>query len=185
LIAVLDAATTHQHLITQCKAGNRQAQFALYQLYAKAMYNVALRMVRHAADAEDVLQNAFVEVFMKLDSFRQESTIGAWIKRIVVNHCINFLKKRKPDLVAADDHWPDYPDTDDHASAEEQLTLRVEKINQAIALLPDGYRVVFSLYLMEGYDHQEIAGILNISEATSKSQYHRAKSKIRTILTQL
>lgn len=149
------------------------------------MYNVALRMLRNAADAEDVLQNAFVEVFTRLDTFRHESTIGAWIKRIVVNQCINFMKKRKPDLVPAEERWPDTPDTTDTSDEDETRALSVEKINQALTLLPDGYRVVFSLYLMEGYDHQEIAGILNISEATSKSQYSRAKTKIRTILAEL
>jgi RNA polymerase sigma factor (sigma-70 family) len=149
------------------------------------MYNVALRMLRNAADAEDVLQNAFVEVFTRLDTFRHESTIGAWIKRIVVNQCINFMKKRKPDLVPAEERWPDTPDTTDTAEEDETRALSVDKINQALSQLPDGYRVVFSLYLIEGYDHQEIAGILNISEATSKSQYSRAKTKIRTIIAEL
>lgn len=181
----MDAATSQHQLIAQCLSGNRKAQFELYQRYAKAMYNVALRMLRNAADAEDVLQNAFVEVFTRLDTFRHESTIGAWIKRIVVNQCINFMKKRKPDLVPAEERWPDTPDTTDTSDEDETRALSVEKINQALTLLPDGYRVVFSLYLMEGYDHQEIAGILNISEATSKSQYSRAKTKIRTILAEL
>jgi RNA polymerase sigma factor (sigma-70 family) len=149
------------------------------------MYNVALRMLRNAADAEDVLQNAFVEVFTRLDTFRHESTIGAWIKRIVVNQCINFMKKRKPDLVPAEEQWPDTPDTSDTYDEDETRALSVDKINQALSKLPDGYRVVFSLYLIEGYDHQEIAGILNISEATSKSQYSRAKTKIRTIIAEL
>lgn len=145
------------------------------------MYNVCLRMVHDQMDAEDVLQNAFVDVFTKMDSFRHESTIGAWIKRIVVNHCINFLKKKRLQWEELDDRFQNLHE--DEAPGPEDGKFGVEKINKAIMMLPDGYRVVFSLYLLEGYDHEEIAEILQISEATSKSQYSRAKAKLREILS--
>lgn len=177
----LENAHAHRDLIEQCKAGSRSAQFNLYNLYAKGMYNVALRMVRDSLDAEDVLQNAFLDVFTKMDGFRYESTIGAWIKRIVVNHCINFLKKKRPDWEVLDERSTAQIQ-DDPAAEPYEGRYSAESINRAIMMLPDGYRVVFSLYLLEGYDHEEIAEILQISEATSKSQYSRAKAKLREIL---
>ncbi len=174
----MDATQTHRELIERCRDGHREAQFELYRLYSRAMYNTALRMVRHPQDAEDVLQSIFIEVFSKLDSFRYESSIGAWIKRITVNKCINFLKSRRLMLT-------EFSDVADHAETNDQTAepaYTVEKINRAIAELPDGYRVVFSLYAIEGYDHEEIGQILGVAEATSKSQYSRAKAKLREML---
>ncbi|MBP8240395.1 MAG: RNA polymerase sigma factor [Saprospiraceae bacterium] len=171
----------HRDMIEQCKAGNRTAQFELYKQYSKGMYNVCLRMVHDQMDAEDVLQNAFVDIFTKMDSFRHESTIGAWIKRIVVNHCINFLKKKKLQWEELDDRHANL--RDDYEPETNESRLSVEQVNKAIMMLPDGYRVVFSLYLLEGYDHEEISEILQISEATSKSQFSRAKAKLRDILS--
>ncbi|MCC6413893.1 MAG: RNA polymerase sigma factor [Saprospiraceae bacterium] len=174
----MDATQTHRDLIDRCREGRRDAQFELYRLYSRAMYNTALRMVQHPHDAEDILQSVFVEVFAKLESFRHESSIGAWIKRITVNKCINFLKSRRlafQELTAMNDRAEDQ-------APETEPTYTVEKINRAVAELPEGYRVVFSLYAIEGYDHEEISQILNISEATSKSQYSRAKAKLRDML---
>ena len=170
---------THSEIVEACKQGNRQAQYELYSLYSKAMYNICLRMVRKQLDAEDLLQNSFVDVFSKLHSFKQESTIGAWIKRIVINNCINFIKKKRLELVELKDNY------DPVVQIQEEIpdtALNVNGINEAILQLPDGYRMVFTLYLMEGYDHGEIATILNITEATSKSQYSRAKKKLKYIL---
>ncbi|MBU6340873.1 MAG: RNA polymerase sigma factor [Bacteroidetes bacterium] len=174
----MDATQTHRDLIERCRAGNRDAQFELYRLYARAMYNTALRMVQNAHDAEDILQGIFIEVFTKLDSFRYESSIGAWIKRITVNKCINFLKSRR--------HvFQELSGGIDQAEVQEpenEPNLDVEKLNRAINQLPDGYRLVFSLYALEGYDHEEIAQILGVTEATSKSQYSRAKARLRAVL---
>ena len=175
----MDATQTHRDLIERCRGGHREAQFELYRLYSQAMYNTALRMLRHPHDAEDVLQSIFVEVFTKLDSFRYESSIGAWIKRITINKCINFLKSRKlifTEMTANTDRAEPYEETPEPAYS-------VEKINGAIAELPDGYRLVFNLYALEGYDHEEIGQILGVSEATSKSQYSRAKAKLRSMLS--
>ncbi len=145
------------------------------------MFNICLRMVKNDLDAEDLLQNSFIDVFTKLHSFRYQSSIGAWIKRIVINNCINFLKKRRLQIDEWDDKIPERleRESNDH----QEVALSVEKVNRALLELPDGYRVVFSLYLMEGYDHKEIAQILGVSEATSKSQYSRAKAKLRQLLS--
>jgi len=168
----------HRHLVEDCKKGVRKAQFELYRLYAKAMFNICLRMVKNEADAEDILQNSFIDVFTKIDTFRFESSVGAWIKRIVVNNCINFLKKRRIIFEEIDEKVAEREDT----RPVEEAKLSVGTVKEALFRLPDGYRVVFSLYQMEGYDHGEIAEILNISEQTSKSQYSRAKKKLRELL---
>ena len=175
----MEASDTHRDLIEQCRLGRRDAQFELYRLYSRAMYNTILRMVQNTHDAEDLLQSVFVEVFGKLDSFRYESTIGAWIKRIAINKCINFLKSRRLTFSELGQQH----DRADDAPQESESPHSIARIQQAIATLPDGYRVVFSLYAVEGYDHEEIGHILGITEATSKSQYSRAKAKLRDILS--
>ena len=175
----MDATQTHRDLIERCREGRRDAQFELYRLYSRAMYNTALRMVQHPHDAEDLLQSIFIEVFTKLESFRYESSIGAWIKRITINKCINFLKSRRlawSELTLGIDRM-------EEPEPEPPPPYTVECINQAIGQLPDGYRVVFSLYAVEGYDHEEISQILGVTEATSKSQYSRAKAKLREKLS--
>lgn len=177
----MDYQSTHREIVESCQAGKRTAQFELYRLYSRAMYNVCLRMVNNEGDAEDLLQNSFTDVFTKIHTFRYESSIGAWIKRITVNNCINFLKKRRLEIQELDDRFHHIP----MEKAEmPNCALSVDKVNAAMLQLPDGYRVVFSLYCMEGYDHKEISQILGINEATSKSQYSRAKAKLRQILGQ-
>jgi RNA polymerase sigma factor (sigma-70 family) len=169
----------HTDIVEACKQGDRKAQFELYKLYSKAMYNICLRMLNSAENAEDALQNSFVDVFSKLDSFRNESTIGAWIKRIVVNNCINHIKKKRLAFAEVTENL--HYIADDTSSISEDV-LQINIIQKAIQQLPDGYRVVFSLYAMEGYDHEEIGEILGVTEATSKSQYSRAKARLREIL---
>ena len=177
--STLDYERTHRDIVDACRRGNRQAQFELYRLYSKAMYNICLRMVKNEWDAEDLLQNSFVDVFSKLHTFRHQSSIGAWIKRIIINNCINFLKKRRIEFQEMDDSLSP---AEENPQSSNSPIYSVEAIKEAIYQLPDGYRVVFTLYSMEGYDHQEIAEILNISVATSKSQYSRAKKKLREML---
>jgi RNA polymerase sigma factor (sigma-70 family) len=167
----------HASLIRECSNGNRKAQYSLYNQYSKAMYNLAYRMMNNREDAEDILQEAFLECFRNIGSFRFESTFGAWLKSIIVNRCINQLRKRKVELVFYEtlpaDITEDEPDT----------VYDTKKIFKSIEQLPDGYRIILTLYLLEGYDHSEIAQILGITESTSKSQYSRAKDKLRIILS--
>lgn len=167
-----------EQLIQQCISGNSKAQSMLYTQYSKAMYNICLRMVSNRMDAEDVLQNAFVEVFRGLKSFKGTSTLGAWIKRIVINNNIDFLKKKRIYFEEVDDRLEVVEDI--QSTVSEKYDVSIVKHN--IGLLPDGYRVVFSLYLLEGYDHKEIGEILGVSEATSKSQYSRAKKKLKEMI---
>ncbi|MBK9292109.1 MAG: RNA polymerase sigma factor [Bacteroidetes bacterium] len=172
---------TQRELILQCIDGNRRAQYALYQQYAKAMLNLSYRMLQNREDAEDVLQEAFFEAFDKLHRFRFESTFGAWLKRIVINRCINALRRRKLPLQYLDDMqaFAGIPD-----EAPEETGLSVEQVKKAMTSLPSGSRTIFSLYLLEGYDHNEIAEILDISVSNSKTQYMRARQRVKEIIMQ-
>jgi RNA polymerase sigma factor (sigma-70 family) len=167
----------HAPLIEECRNGNSKAQFRLYNQYSKAMYNLAYRMLNNREDAEDMLQEVFIECFRNLESFRFESAFGAWLKKIVVNKCINHLKKKKIDLALCDT-LPQVA-----AEEEEETNYDTRKIFKGIEMLPDGYRIILTLYLLEGYDHTEISQILGISESTSKSQYSRAKEKLKNIIS--
>ena len=165
-------------LVNECRKGSRSAQFEIYKLYSKAMFNIALRIVNHEAEAEDVLQEAFLDAFGRIKDFRQETTFGLWLKQIVINKSINYLRKRKAEFVSIDD----VDVADEQGGDEEDLELKIETVKAAVAKLADGYRIVLTLYLFEGYDHEEIAHILKISENTSRSQYMRAKQKLHRLL---
>jgi RNA polymerase sigma-70 factor (ECF subfamily) len=169
----------HEELIARCRAGDRQAHYSLYKMYSKAMYNVGYRITGNEDEAEDVLQEAFINAFRNLDSYRGDAAFGAWLKRIVVNKAINAVKKKKHTPIPEDENWDV---SDDEPAADYGDGLTVERVRQGIEQLPAGYRTVLSLYLLEGYDHQEIAEILGISESTSKSQLNRAKNKLREYL---
>ena len=171
----------HSDIIESCKNGNRVAQYTLYNLYSKAMYNLAYRITGGREDAEDVLQDSFTEAFRRLETFRYESTFGGWLKSIVINRSINLVRRRRTDLFL--DEQFDQP-ADHEELAQEELSADIEKVFRSVEKLPQGYRIVLTLYLLEGYDHQEIAEILSISESTSKSQYLRAKKRLRELLSE-
>ncbi len=166
----------NSELIDACRQGSSEAQYRLYKLYSKAMFNLAYRITGNREDAEDMLQEAFIECFRNLSSFRFESTFGAWLKSIIVNRSINLLRKKKVELILLDN----LPDQASHEEPEPEYETGV--IFRCIESLPDGYRVRLTLYLLEGYDHAEIAQILGITESTSKSQYSRAKEKLRNLI---
>jgi RNA polymerase sigma-70 factor (ECF subfamily) len=168
-----------RELVKACQQNQSQAQYKLYAKYSGAMYNICLRMLSNPHDAEDALQNAFVDVFKKINSFRNESTIGAWIKRVVINNCLNMLNKRKMKFEELDDKFMNLSQVED-AGYEPEYS--IERINSAVKKLPEGYRVVFNLYAFEGMDHKEISEMLDISESTSKTQYMRAKFKLKEII---
>lgn len=169
----------HDDVIALCLAGDRGAQQKLYDLYARAMYNICYRMTNDADEAADVLQESFISAFNNLSAYRGTASFGAWLKRIVVNKSINHIRGRKMNLVPLDEVEP----AADVEVRDDDLLMEIDRIRSAIERLPDGYRIVFSLYLLEGYDHKEIGEILGISESTSKSQYNRAKVKLRKLLT--
>ncbi len=171
---------THKDLVEKSKLGDRKTQYQLYSLYVDAMYNVSFRMVKSKEDAEDILQESFVEAFKNLASFRYESTFGSWLKRIVINKSINHLKLKRVPLIAMDDYEGWIPEQPEEEVKEPQLDIGM--IKSAIKQLPEGYQTIINLYLIEGYDHSEIGEILEISTSTSKSQYHRAKKKLIALM---
>lgn len=171
----------HYSLVEACKRGDRKAQYELYRLYSKSMFNVCMRILNHMGEAEDVLQEAFLDAFQKIHDFRQTSTFGAWLKQIVINRAINQLRQRKLE-------WVDVEEADsvgeEVSIPQEETDWEIERVRLGIQQLPDGFRTVLSLYLLEGYDHEEIASILGISESTSRTQYMRAKRKLVELLTE-
>lgn len=171
----------HYQLVLECKQGSKKACYELYKLYSKAMLNVAFRIVGNIAEAEDVLQEAFVDAFSKLKDFRQDTTFGLWLKQIVVNRSINLLRKRRLELVDLEEGQLENI-AEDEVEDEEEIQFQAARIKEAMKELPEGYRLVISLYLLEGYDHEEIGQILNISENTSRTQFLRAKRKLLEIL---
>lgn len=168
----------HQDLIDGCRSGDQRAQFQVYKLYYKAMYNTSLRIVNDEMEAEDVMQEAFLSAFEKINTYSGTVSFGAWLKRIVVNRSLDVLGKRKAIFEDIENHAGIRDDSGEEAAYQEDLALRVEEIKAAIKRLPEGYRVILSLYLIEGYDHDEIAEMFNITSSTSRSQLSRAKQKL-------
>jgi len=172
----------HYNLVVECKQGSKKAHYELYKLYSKAMLNTAFRIVDNLDEAQDVLQEAFLDAFARIHDFRQETTFGLWLKQIVVHRAINLLRKRKMDLVSIDDEQIEI--ANEEVYDDEETIYKVEQIKAAIKELPEGYRLVLSLYLLEGYDHEEISEILSINQNTSRTQFLRAKRKLIDILKQ-
>ncbi|NJL12212.1 MAG: sigma-70 family RNA polymerase sigma factor [Microscillaceae bacterium] len=171
---------THGALVEACRRGDPNAQRRLYEQYASAMFTICMRMTNQRDEAEDILQEAFCDAFRRINSFKGESTFGAWLKRIVINRSINHLKRKRLDWVSLEGR--DFREEEEGPEAETTTHWEVQKVHRGIQALPDGFRMVLTLYLIEGYDHGEIAEILNISESTSKSQYNRAKKRLLKIL---
>jgi RNA polymerase sigma factor (sigma-70 family) len=176
----VNIAIEKDQLVERCKNGYMPGYKALYEQYAKAMFNTCLRILNNVTEAEDVLQESFTEAFRNISSFEYRTSFGGWLKQICVNRSINHLKKRKS--------WIDISQAnigeayDDTGYREEEILLQVATVKKAMAQLPDGYRTVLTLYLLEGYDHEEIAGILQVAESTVRSQYIRAKQKLLLLI---
>lgn len=172
---------THKALVEKSKSGDRSSQYQLYELYVDAMYNISMRMLGIKEDAEDIVQDSFVEAFKNLASFKYESTFGAWLKRIIINKSINHLKVKRIQLAPIDNH-EFYLNEEVNEDVE---AIDIQKVKIGIEKLPPGYKQIINLYLIEGYDHNEIGEVLAISTSTSKSQYHRAKKKLIEIINTL
>lgn len=163
-----------RELINNLKRQDRKTQFQVYKDYYRAMFNTSLRILNDSAEAEDVMQESFLSAFKNIDNFSGQVTFGSWLKKIVINRSLDRLKSKR--MI--------FTELSDFISAEEEETLFDDntavaaEIRQLINELPDGYRVVLSLFLIEGYDHEEIGSIMGISASTSRSQYTRAKQKL-------
>ena len=153
----------------------------LYSLYSKAMYNTAYRILGHTAEAEDVMQEAFLSGFEKIGEYKGDATFGAWLKKIVINKAIDLVRKKKEMLTLED--MEQEPVADDPAENYlETLAYRIGHIRQCIEGLEEDDRIVLSLFLLEGYDHEEISQVLGISNNASRTRYSRARQRLRELL---
>ena len=177
--------TIQVDIIEQCKRNDRNAQLQLYNQYCDGMYIVAMRFVKDSMEAEDIVQEAFIKAFEKLNQFKAEVSFGAWLKRIVINKSIDCLKSRKQHLQELEEVHLKVVDMSYENEWSVGDTITLDEVKVAINKLPDKYRYVVMLYLVEGYDHKEISEILNISEIASRTQLSRGKSKLKTLLIPL
>lgn len=175
---IIRKSVTEEQLIKQCRQGKERAQQAVYEKYADRMMGVCMRYLKDHDAAQDVLMTAFMKVFERISQFRDEGSFEGWIRRIMVNESLSYLRKHQNMSVEVNiekaSREPDYQSLADH--------LVTEDIMKMISSLPVGYRTVFNLYAIEGYSHKEIASRLEISENTSKSQLSRARSYLQSML---
>jgi RNA polymerase sigma-70 factor (ECF subfamily) len=164
----MEDQNSDRQIIVRCKNGDVNAQFILYKQYSKAMYNIAIRFLNNKMDAEDILQESFITAFEKLEELANIPAFGSWLKRIVINNCITFIKKRRFEFDDIDDY------SEQEEMGEDDLKPDPVHLHNAIKELPAGGRTILVLHALEGYKHREIAGMLGISESTSKSQYKRS-----------
>lgn len=166
----------------QCLNGEASAYRALYDRYAKAMYNTALRILNRTDDAEDILQEAFTDAFQQLRSFEGRSTFGAWLRQIVVYKSIAHLKKQKLHFNGLETDAENI--ADETVLEEDEVWYTVDSIKQAMQKLPDGYRTVLTLHLIEGFEQEEVAEMMKVAHSTVRTQYMRAKQKLLRLLKQ-
>jgi RNA polymerase sigma-70 factor (ECF subfamily) len=181
----LTLTTTHiDELLDKCRRGDERAQMKVYKKYSKAMYNVALRIVKDSAEAEDIMQECFLKAFDRIDTFEGTSTFGAWLKRIVVNHSIGVYNKntRYSEVEYNDQFKHAADDSSGIDSEEEEQNPKVKMILKTMESLKENYRVALTLHLIEGYDYEEICEILNITYANCRTTISRAKESLRTKL---
>ncbi|MBC3847054.1 RNA polymerase sigma factor [Winogradskyella echinorum] len=166
-------------LIQLCKKGNEVAQMQVYDKYAQAMFTIACRYLINEEDAKDAMQEGFLKAFVNMDSYKPDATFGAWLKRIIINQCLDVLKKRKIEFsndevenlkVVDDDNW-DF----DNSISKQNILNAIEQLNEK-------HKIVVQLYLVEGYDHEEISEILEIPIKTSRTHLRRGKLKLQELL---
>lgn len=171
---LLRLPSSEEKLIKQCRKGDRRAQREMFDRFSAQMLSVGMRYLRSQEDAEEVLSNTFIKVFKKLDQYKGDGALGGWIRRIMVNESLNFLKYRKNLFVEVEE--------ENHGSFSHQRLqdeINADHLMLMIAELPLGYRTVFNLYAIEGYSHREIGEMLGISENTSKSQLSKARKQLQ------
>jgi len=171
--------TTHHELVRECQRGSQSAFEQIYTLYGGAMYAVAQRIMGNREEARDMMQEGFYRAYDRIGQFRFDSSFGAWLKRIIIRQCLDEQRRKRINYVELGNEHLEHVDNSSE-SADPSYT--VELVRAAHAQLSDGYRTILSLYIYEGYTHREIGDILGISEQTSKSQYHRAKKQLKTLI---
>jgi RNA polymerase sigma-70 factor (ECF subfamily) len=170
---------TDRELADRCIRGDRSAHELLWKMYAGKMFTVCRRYFDDNEDAQDALQEGFIRVFRYLDQWQEQGQLGAWIRRVMVNTSLNMLKNKKAVIVGIDSDQ--FSELTDH-SIQALSDLHQDDLIRLIQQMPAGYRTVFNLFAVEGFSHAEIAASLNVSENTSKTQYHKAKAWLKSKL---
>lgn len=170
-------------IIELCRANDRRAQMKLYNKYCDGMYYVALRFLKDSFEAEEAMQESFIKAFAKLHQFTGDVTFGAWLKRIVINKSIDMLKAKKLNMVAINEQIMATVEEQDDWSVSDSVT--VDEVKSAIEKLPEKYRYAVMLFLIEGYDHNEISEILGITSVSSRTLVHRGKKQLQDQLKHL
>jgi len=175
--------TADLELAARCRAGDADAFEELYRQHARRLYSLVVRMLGSAQDAEDLLQEVFLQAHRKLPGFRGESTLGTWLYRLTMNHCLDHLRGRQAKMSRATDSI-EAENADEPAAPDPAVPSAISRMDleRAIEALPPGSKAAFLLHDVEGFEHREIASILGISEGTSKSQVHKARLKLRALL---
>ena len=169
-----------ESLLQGCLEGRQSAQLEVYNRYYKAMYNTAFRIVKDSAEAEDVMQESFLNAFTKLHTFKAEVTFGAWLKRIVINNSIyHYRKQQQKNEVSLEDKLYKVEDNDGYVEDHESTKQKAQKVMETMNQLKDNYRVSLTLHLIEGYDYEEISEIMDISYANCRTMISRAKDSLR------
>jgi RNA polymerase sigma factor (sigma-70 family) len=167
-------------LIDLCQKGDHKAYEKLYNLYVKAMLNISYRIVNDKDEAEDIFQETFLKSVKNIKNFENETAYASWLKRVIINSSIDFVRKKKIEFLTIEVAER----IEDVENINDDIIYDINTIKACILELPDGYRIIISLYLFEDYQHKDIAAALNISEGTSKSQYNRAKKKLIQLIKQ-
>jgi RNA polymerase sigma-70 factor (ECF subfamily) len=167
-------------IVARSRAGDGEAFETLYRRHAARLYTLACRMAGSAEDGEDLLQEIFLQAFRKLESFKGDSTVGTWLYRLALNHCLDYVRSRRAKMNKLTETLD--ADTSFEPAAPRETPIARMDLERAIERLPDGCREAFVLHDVEGFDHKEIAGLMNIAEGTSKSQVFKARAKLRALL---
>ncbi len=172
----------HQDLLDSCRNGDQKAQMQIYKLYYKAMYNTSLQIVGNTAEAEDIMQESFLKAFQLLPETNLATGFGGWLRKIVVNKSLDVVRKRRIYFEEVDEIRDDTIDESTLETTGESINDKIKRVRRAMAELPEKYRLVLSLNLLEGYDHDEISSFLGITASTSRAQLSRGKQKLLAIL---
>jgi RNA polymerase sigma factor (sigma-70 family) len=174
---------TENEIIDGCIKKNRNMQKILYDKYASKFYVICLRYVYDKAEADDILQDGFLKIFTNIGQFSREHSLEGWMRRVIVNTAITHYKKNQKHYFQKELEDINETDIENFNVLDAEFTQ--DELLQTIQRLAEGYKMIFNLYAIEGYKHKEIAEMLNIDEATSKSQFHRARKIIQEKLTKL
>ncbi len=166
-------------IVEECKANNRKAQLKLYNQYCDGMFCVAMRFLKNEVDAEDVTQESFIKAFQKIDQFKGDVTFGAWLKRIVINKSIDFLKSKRQRMVELDECFMSLTEDDDWTI---ESGINLEEVKIAIESLPEKYKYVVMMFLMEGFDHNEISEVLGLTSSNCRTRLLRGKGLLKELL---